>query len=126
MNVHLGHTPSFSRFECVSDIGWVGRSVGRIKKKTKIKIIKKSHKKSWNWRPGTPASLRWSLETTTHEPKIIRAEKVVDVIVKLRQHCKKNQLLKLLCHIPASLTFQQLLQCSFFRLKELFKVKNTV
>ena len=30
----------------------------------------------------------------------------------------------LLCDIPAFLTFQQLLLCSFSRLKELFKVKN--
>lgn len=31
---------------------------------------------------------------------------------------------ELLCDIPASLTFQQLLPCSFSRLKELFKLKN--
>ena len=31
---------------------------------------------------------------------------------------------KLLCDIPAFLTFRQLLLCSFSRLKELFKVKN--
>lgn len=33
---------------------------------------------------------------------------------------------KLLCDIPASLTFQQLLPCSFSRLKELFKLKNSL
>ena len=31
---------------------------------------------------------------------------------------------KLLCDRPASLTFQQMLLCSFSRLKELVKVKN--
>ena len=35
-----------------------------------------------------------------------------------------DQPLKLLCDIPASFTFQQLLLCLFSRLKELFKVKN--
>ena len=41
------------------DIGSVGR------------IEKKNHKKCRNRRPGTPASLLWSLETTGHEPKSI-------------------------------------------------------
>ena len=52
-------------------------------------IEKKNHKKSRNRRPGTPASLLWSLETTRHDPKINMAEKLVDVIVKLTQREKK-------------------------------------
>ena len=54
--------------ECVS-LYWVGRSVGLKKRKTEKK--KKKFKKSLNMRPGTPASLLWSLETTRHEPKRI-------------------------------------------------------
>ena len=65
---------------------------------------KKNHKKSGNKRPGTPASLLWSLETTRHEPKINMAEKLVDVIVKLRQRGKKGQAPKL--HVVTSLIFQ--------------------
>ena len=65
------------------DIG----SVGRVKKKQKNK---KNHKKPRKGRPGTPGSLLWILETTTHEPKINMAEKLVDVIVKLRQRGKKG------------------------------------
>ena len=46
--------------------------------------------------------------------------KLVDVIVKLRQHGKRDQPLKLPCDIPASLAFQQLQPYSFFcRLKEI-------
>ena len=48
------------------------------------------HKKSRKRRPGTPALLLWSLETRRHEPKINMAEKLVDVIVKLRQRGKKG------------------------------------
>ena len=54
-------------------------SVGRIEKKKKPYI--KNHRKSRNRRPGTQASLLWSLETTRQEPKINMAEKLVDVIV---------------------------------------------
>ena len=50
----------------------LGRLVGFFKKK-KTKKIKQ--KKSRNRRPGTPASLLWSLETTRYEPKIKMAEK---------------------------------------------------
>jgi len=64
----------------------VGQSVGQIQKKKKPK---KNHKKTQNRRPGTPDSLLWSLETTRHGPKINMAEKLVDVILKLRQ-CGKN------------------------------------
>ena len=64
--------------ECVS-LYWVGRSVGLKKRKTekrktvkrKTEKKKKKFKKSLNMRPGTPASLLWSLETTRHEPKRI-------------------------------------------------------
>ena len=59
-------------------------SVSRIEKK------KANHKKSRKRRPGTPALLLWSLETRRHEPKINMAEKLVDVIVKLRQRGKKG------------------------------------
>ena len=98
-------------------------SVGRIEKKKKPYI--KNHRKSRNRRPGTQASLLWSLETARQEPKINMAEKLVDVIVKLRQRGKKDQPPKLLCDMQASLTFQQLLLLSsFFRLKELFHVNN--
>ena len=71
-----------------TDIG----SVGRIENK-------KNQRTLGNRRPATPASLLWSLETTRHEPKINMAEKVVGVIVKLRQHGKKNQPTKFLCDI---------------------------
>ena len=69
--------------------------------------LKKTKKKSQNRRPGTPASLLWSLETTRHEHKIYMAEAFVAVIVKSRQHGGKDQPPKLLCNLPASLTFQQ-------------------
>ena len=42
----------------------LGRSVGNLKKAP-------------SRRPGTPASLLWSLETTSHEPKINRAETLI-------------------------------------------------
>ena len=45
-----------------------GRSVGLKKRKTEKK---KNYRKSLNRRPGTPASLLWSLETTRHELKRI-------------------------------------------------------
>jgi len=48
------------------------------------------------------------------EPKINMAEKLVDVIVKLRQRGTNFR----------QLFFSMLLLCSFIRLKELFKVKN--
>ena len=57
----------------------------------RLDLGKKNHK-----RHGTPASLLWSLETS-HEPKINMAEKLVDVIVNLRQRGKKDQPLSLLC-----------------------------
>ena len=58
----------------------LGRSIGRIEKKKnrkkengkkKNRKKEKKFKKSLNMRPGTPASLLWSLETTRHEPKRI-------------------------------------------------------
>ena len=61
--------------ECVSWY-WVDRSDWK-KKNLKNKITR------FGGRPGTPASLLWSLETTRHEPKINMAEKLVDVIVEL-------------------------------------------
>ena len=78
-------------------------SVGQVEKKK----TKKNHKKSQNRRPGTPASLLWSLETTRHEHNIYMAEAFVAVIVKSRQYGGKDQPPKLLCNLPASLTFQQ-------------------
>ena len=48
------------------------------------------HIKSGNKRPGNPASLLRSLEIR-HEPQINMAEKLADVIVKLRQRGKKNR-----------------------------------
>ena len=71
-----GHPLFFFRLasNAFSDIGSVGRSV-RLKKKPK------KRKKSLNRRPGTPASLLWSLETTRHEPKINMAETLVGVNV---------------------------------------------
>ena len=99
-------------------------SVGRIEKKKKPYI--KNHRKSRNRRPGTQASLLWSLETARQEPKINMAEKLVDVIVNnIKTTWEKDQPPKLLCDMQASLTFQQLLLLSsFFRLKELFHVNN--
>ena len=76
-------------------------------------IVKKSHKKSRNRRPGTPASLLWSLETTRHDPKINMAEKLVDVVVKLTQRGKKISINETLCCT----------RLMFFRLRELYKVK---
>ena len=76
-------------------------------------LEKKNHKKSWNRRPGTSASLLWSLETTRHDPKINMAEKLVDVIVKLTQRGKKFQSPKL--YVVTRLIF--------FTLKELYKIK---
>ena len=78
--VHVNLRPSLFLFfiiiiffrltsDAFPDIG----SVGRIFKKKKTKKIKQ--KKSRNRRPGTPASLLWSLETTRYEPKIKMAEK---------------------------------------------------
>ena len=103
--------------ECVS---WysVHRSDWKKKKLKKRKITR------FGRRPGTPASLLWNLETTRHEPKINMAETLVDVIVELRQREKKDQPTKLLCDTQASLTFHQLKLYWFFRLKELFQVKN--
>ena len=69
----------------------LGRSVGLIKKTLK----KKNHKHSRNRRPGTLAA--W--KTTRREPKINMAEKMVDVVAKLRQRGKKDQPPKLLCDI---------------------------
>ena len=68
-----GH-PLFFRLasNAFSDIG----SVGQIEKKKP-----KKRKKSLNRRPGTPASLQWSLETTRHEPKINMEETLVGVDV---------------------------------------------
>ena len=96
------------------------RSIGRIEKKK----LKKRKITRFGRRPGTPASLLWNLETTRHEPKINMAETLVDVIVELRQRGKKDQPTKLLCDTQASLTFHQLKLYWFFRLKELFQVKN--
>ena len=77
----LGHPPPLFFFRLTSNAFLTG-SVGRIEKK--------NHEKSRKRRPGTPASLLWSLETRRHEPKINMAEKLVDVIVKLRQRGKKG------------------------------------
>ena len=82
----------------------LGRSVGLKKKK---KTLEKKVTR-FGRRPGTPAALLWSLETTRQEPKINMAEELVDVIVELRQRGKKDQPTKLLCDIQTSLTFQQL------------------
>ena len=96
-----------------------GPPVGLKKKKLKKRKITR-----FGRRPGTPASLLWNLETTRHKPKINMAETLVDVIVELRQRGKKDQPTKLLCDTQASLTFHQLKLYWFFRLKELFQVKN--
>ena len=80
------------------DIGSVSRIEKKKKKKKKTKK-KKRRRTLGNRRPGTSASLLWSLETTRHEPKINMAEKVFGVIVKLKQHGKKNQAPKFLCDI---------------------------
>ena len=65
-----------------------GRSIGLKEKNFLKKLVTRT---LGNRRPGTPASLLWSLGTTGHEPKINMAEKVVGVFVKLRQHGKKDQ-----------------------------------
>jgi len=51
-------------------------SVGRIEKLNKLK--KQNHKNCLNRRPGTSASLLWSLQITRHEPKINMAEKLIE------------------------------------------------
>ena len=51
---------------------------------------------------------------TSREPKINMAEKLVDVIVKLRQRWKKDQPLKLLCDIKNGLTTSLLFFFFFF------------
>ena len=107
-----GHPP------CVS---WYSVHRSDWKKKKKLKKRKITR---FGRRPGTPASLLWNLETTRHKPKINMAETLVDVIVELRQRGKKDQPTKLLCDTQASLTFHQLKLYWFFRLKELFQVKN--
>ena len=66
----------------------LGRSVG-------LKKPKKNQKQSRNRRPGIPAASK----TTRREPKINMAEKLVDVVAKLRQSGKKDQPPKLLCDI---------------------------
>lgn len=62
----LGH-PFFSVW-CRMRFLIFGRSVGLKKRKTEKK---KNYRKSLNRRPGTQASLLWSLETTRHELKRI-------------------------------------------------------
>ena len=74
----------------------LGRSVGRIEKKKPKRKIKSSF--------GIGGLLRQhhccgAWKTTRRKPKINMAEMVVDVIVKLRQHGKKDKPLKLLCDI---------------------------
>ena len=80
------------------DIGLIGRI--EKKKNLKNKITR------FGRRPGTPASLLWSLETTRHEPKINMAEKLVDVIVELtgapNDNFRKISVRKTICDLEFS------------------------
>ena len=109
--------PPFSPFsvECVS---WLIGSVGQIEQKKSLKVTE------GGLVPQYYCGVVWKkqdMKPNQYGAKI----KLVDAIVKLRQHGKRDQPLKLPCAIPASLAFQQLQLYSFFcRLKELFRVKN--
>ena len=81
----------------------LGRSVGRIDKKK----TKKNHKKSWNSRPWYP---RTTLKVNRHSH--IWINKIYNILWKM--------------FMFLFLFFSMLLPCSFFRLKELFQVKNGV
>ena len=75
-------------------------SVGRIEKKKTKKKLRKNHKKSRKRRPWYP---RMTLEVNIY----------ILGLTKCTKYCKK-----------LFLFFSILLLCSFFRLKELFQVKN--
>ena len=89
------------------------KNKNKNKKKTKKKKNKQIQEVS-----ELEAYNRCSLKTTRHEPKINMAERLVDFIVKLWQRWKKDRPPKLLRAIPASLTFQQMLE------KEVLVISN--
>ena len=92
-----------------------------IKKKKKKKKTKKKKNKQIQEVSELEAYKTYnpcSLKTTRHEPKINMAERLVDFIVKLWQRWKKDRPPKLLRAIPASLTFQQMLE------KEVLVISN--
>ena len=99
--LQTGHPPLFFRFalDAFPDIG----SVGRIEKK----ILKKNQEKSQNKRPCYP-------RTT------IKVNIPLFGLTKYTIYCKKKMFLFLF------LFFCTLLLRSFFRLKELFQVKNSL
>ena len=66
------------------DIG----SVGQVEKKKKKPLKKR--------RPGTPASLVWSLERTRHEPKINMVEKLV-FVCKIKTTSEKGSTIETVC-----------------------------